>query len=52
MNHHIVEGNEKNGYCDVCGLGGDLTIFSCENNQRMKKTIQDKIAKGDYKSND
>jgi len=30
MNHHIVAGTERNGYCGRCRTGGDLTTISCK----------------------
>ena len=41
--HKIVKGTEKNGICGVCGLQGDLTFMSCEEGQRARKLIEQKL---------
>ena len=41
--HHIVEGNEINGYCDVCGMGGNLTTISCSNGKRLIRETKRKL---------
>ena len=45
--HHIIAGTEQNGFCDVCGLGGDLTFMSCKKTRQTTKIIERKIREED-----
>ena len=43
--HQIIKGTEKYGLCGKCGLGGDLTMFSCQQYQKIRKQVKEKVAK-------
>lgn len=43
--HHIVEGNERFGYCDKCGIEGDLTTITCEKGRKLTHELEKQLRK-------